>query len=131
MTKLYTLKQNTLGVPCTPGKWAGKPQYKDYLEILMTCGGGMGGKSWYEYIAETETDFTVVGPMIYVKDIEGNFIWLNTRYVVKAQKVNVMTVKYNSENTGHLGLLTERWIVNGNVTLNDKFESRIELTRGQ
>ena len=133
MTKINTLNQGTLGLPCTPCNWVGEPKYADYLEILVTCGGGMGGKSWYEYAKEAKTDLSALDDKIlYFTDINGKEIFLNARYIVKAQVVRIMTVKYNSRNRDcHPGMNTERWIVEGDVELKDAFESRLDLTRGQ
>ena len=131
MTKIYTLHKRTLGVPCTPGKWVGNPEYAAYLEILMTCGGGMGGKSWYEYVKETKTDLSELNGIIYLTNIDGKEIALNTRYIVKAELVRVMTVHYETTNTSCPPHITERWIVDGDVHLNDKFDPRTDITRGQ
>lgn len=117
MQSLPVLNKTTLGVPNTPSEWVGKPQYKNYLELLMTCGGGMGGSKWYEYIEENNTDLTQCPDMIYVTTIEGKHIFINTRFIVKAQEVRVMTVTCNSNNPYNGGKITEHWIVPDGVTV--------------
>lgn len=47
----FTYRENPeLGKEFTPSEWDGEPEYLPITRIKMTCGGGMGGQSWYEYI---------------------------------------------------------------------------------
>lgn len=131
MQCLPMLNKKTLGVPNTPCKWVGEPQYKSYLELLVTCGGGMGGSKWYEYIEESSTDLTQCPGMIYVTTIEGKHIFINTRFVVKAQEVRVMTVNCESDNPYCGGKIKEQWIVPDGVMVKlvPEYMSRQDLIK--
>lgn len=91
-------------LPNTPSYFVGKVDIKRVKKIRMTCGGGMGGCSWYEYIlCDTMPDDLSYG-LINVVNYKGEKITLNTSYVVKIEEKEVASIVTNSQNPYHSGI---------------------------
>ena len=67
----------------SPSDWAGEPEYMFVTKIHMSCGGGMGGSSWYEYV-ERLRDIPS-NKIIKAKRYDGKEIFINTMWLVGAE----------------------------------------------
>ena len=76
-------KDAKLGKSVTPSSWLRKPDYTPITRIRLSCGGGMGGSSWYEYIERLEN--IPSNEVIKVKRYDGKEIYINTSWVVMAE----------------------------------------------
>lgn len=65
----------------------------EYLCLSMTCGGGMGGCRWKEYIKATELK---PNTLVEVETLFGEKKTINTEYVVKAETKKYIVVKEDS-----------------------------------
>lgn len=74
---------NELKKRVSPSKWVGTPEYMLITRLEMTCGGGMGGSRWYEYVARLKQ--IPSNEMIKVHRYDGKDIYINTSYVVSAE----------------------------------------------
>jgi hypothetical protein len=75
---------------CNPSSFVSKEEIKDILKIKMTCGGGMGGSSWYEYVYDTkELDGEIP---VWVTNYLGERIKLNPKFMVKVNKISIVKV---------------------------------------
>lgn len=90
MEEFTYLENHRLGKPKTPSKWIGKPEYLPITKIRMTCGGGMGGSTWYEYVQHL--DKIPSNEIISVRRYDGKDIRLNTSYIVEAEDFTMATV---------------------------------------
>ncbi len=93
--------KTTIGKPLTPSTWIGEPKYYPITRIKITCGGGMGGSSWYEYVdripLDKFEDFT--GKMLRVKTVDGNEKLINPNYVVEVDsEITMICATLNSQN---------------------------------
>lgn len=76
---------------CNPSSFVGKEEIHNILKIKMSCGGGLGGSSWYEYIYDTvalEGD-----SLVWVTNYLGEEIKLNPRFMVKVNRVSLVKVE--------------------------------------
>lgn len=102
----------TLGLPYLPAKWVGKEKYTKILKVRMTCGGGMGGASWYEYIKEIPMEELINNDKLVVKTFDGEEKLINTRYLVKAERFTIVTRKFYNENSNFdIGEYTANWLI--------------------
>ena len=91
-------------LPNTPSYFVGKVDIKRVKKVKMTCGGGMGGCSWYEYIlCDTMPEDLSYG-LINVVNYKGEKITLNTSYIVKIEEKEVANIVTNSQNPYHSGV---------------------------
>lgn len=75
---------------CNPSSFVQKEEIHDILKIKMTCGGGMGGSSWYEYVHDTkELDGEIP---VWVTNYLGERIKLNPKFMVKINKISIVKV---------------------------------------
>jgi len=118
LDKVYT--DSVLRKEMSPSSWAGDVSYMPVVRMKMTCGGGMGGSQWYEYI-QRESFFsacsfvitaggnsfshhpTLVSAagdhgIIHVKTWDNKDIILNTAYMVKADYFTIATANLYSQN---------------------------------
>ena len=121
------LDHKNVGIPMTPGNWSSMPEYHKYLEVTMTCGGGMGGSKWKEYIEDQKLPSNQI---IKVQDIGGKTFLINTAYVVKAELVTVVTAAYKSGNPNYpKGSYRVRWIIpdewQGEIRLSNQYDSNL------
>lgn len=86
-----------IGYPCTPSQWIAEPEYKKISVITMTCGGGMGGSKWYEYV-ERIPPHNKLNEIQTFTTIEGKEIRLNPQYMVKIEDFTMVTVWYETTN---------------------------------
>ena len=93
---IKTLKGDTIYLTKSPAKMVDF-DILNVLRIKMTCGGGMGGSSWYEtVISDVELK---PNSLVEIETIEGETKLINTDYVVEAvekQLVRVTEVHQNS-----------------------------------
>lgn len=87
-----------IGFPCTPSKWTHEPEYKKISVITMSCGGGMGGSKWREYVERIPMNNPLNGIQTFTP-IEGNDIRLNPQYMVKITNLTLVTVRYETTNS--------------------------------
>ena len=96
--KYRLLEDNVLSLPGSPAEWNGKPILRPITVITMTCGGGMGGSYWKEYVLQTKLKFPM-GEMLYLIDATtGKEFTVNPRYVVKAENFILVEAHYSTTN---------------------------------
>ena len=95
MKELKKLREGKVYFPLTPCRWVGKPKVNEVYNITMSCGGGMGGSRWQEYVV----DSNVKEGLNEYTTIEGKTITLNGRFIVKAERFYLVRVKYIHANT--------------------------------
>lgn len=66
-----------------PSHWKDNPEYMLITKVYMSCGGGMGGSSWYEYVERLED--IPSNEIIKVKRYDGKELLINTSWVVSAE----------------------------------------------
>jgi hypothetical protein len=109
---IYT--DDIIGKPMTPSKWVNdEPTYKPITRIKMTCGGGMGGSSWYEYVNRINMEDIRPNDMLLVTDIDGRQKLLNTNYIVSVENdLTVLSALLDSRNDAfEIGVYEYRWLV--------------------
>lgn len=86
--------------PMTPGYWLKEtPQYKNITRIEMTCGGGIGGSHWYEYVNEIPLKEIKPNQMLTIITIDGEEKLINTNYVVSVDNsYQIVDIFYHSDN---------------------------------
>lgn len=89
-------------LPNTPSRFIGKAQILKVKKVKMTCGGGIGGCSWDEYIVDFPE--TPKHDLIKVADYKGNKMTLNTRYVVKVTDSQIVMITTDSQNPNYYGV---------------------------
>lgn len=120
---------NIIGKPMTPGYWVGNSmEIIPVTQIHMTCGGGMGGSSWKEYIKRIDNIYDFIQSsedFIKVITYDGIEKVINKKYIVQFDNsYRIVKVKYNSQNSNYpLGIYTCYYrIKNDNdVQLGDEF----------
>lgn len=75
---------------CSPTNGVSIIDKSPCLKVRMTCGGGMGGCEWYEYIKPTEL---ISNSIIDVVNVFGEKKQINTRYVVKVEEQECLIVE--------------------------------------
>ena len=69
---------------------------KDIIVATMTCGGGMGGARWKEYLNAVEMDsIPSNGIAIYTDAITGQKKAINTKYVVMVEEKQMLNVYHD------------------------------------
>lgn len=108
-------------LPNTPSTFVGGAKIYKVKKVMMSCGGGMGGSKWYEYIVDFPEH--LYNAHIEVTDYKGNKMLLNTRYIVKATDSQVVAITTNSKNPYNFGIKTFYYEtpVDDNVMLYEKF----------
>lgn len=96
MEKINQLKTNKVYLPCTPSKWISEPETKPITEINLTSGGGMGGKSWTEYVERT-VEFRPNTLQEFTR-IDGKKIVINTSFITYIENFELVTVTYDTQN---------------------------------
>lgn len=81
--KFEVLKDLKINKPKSPSAWVGEPKYLPITRLKMSCGGGIGGSSWYEYVYRLEK--IPSNTMLNIKRYDGKNFSVNTAYVVKAE----------------------------------------------
>lgn len=119
ISKIY--KKSTAGVPMTPGRWVNKiPKYREMTRLRMSCGGGMGGSSWYELVDRIDLADLMQKNYLTTKNWEGKEIALNLNYLVKAEQYTLATAKYDSQNQNIeylMGVNEYNWLIEDGNTI--------------
>lgn len=120
--------KTTIGKPLTPSTWVGEPKYYPITRIKMTCGGGMGGSSWYEYVERfslNDISDRPLGTMWRIKTVDGNEKLINPNYVVEVDsEITMVCVTFDSRNPHfEKGIYTYRFLYRDGtkVSLSDRF----------
>lgn len=85
----------TFGRSCSPSAMPKIIKRIKAYEIVMSCGGGMGGSYWVEYIIDNDSTFPSE-QIIKVKNVLGEDVILNTRFVVKATPIDVLIIEHDT-----------------------------------
>ena len=75
---------------CSPSSFVGKEEIHNMLKIRMSCGGGIGGSSWYEYIHDTD-ELEGETP-VWVTNYHGERVKLNPKFMVKITPISLVKV---------------------------------------
>lgn len=99
LSKIYS--KATFGRPMTPGRWLDKDvQYAPITRLDMSCGGGMGGSHWYEYIQRIPLEeLANSDDRIIVTTWDGKRKLINMNNVVKAEEYTIASAVYHSDNS--------------------------------
>ena len=87
----------TMYLPNTPSQFVGGAKIIKVKKVLMTCGGGMGGSSWTEYIVDFPRDINEKN-IVKVTNWKGEKMHLNTRYIVKVTDGQIVGITIDSQN---------------------------------
>ena len=85
MSDYKILEDNVLTLPGSPAEWCYAPDLIPITVITMSCGGGMGGAQWKEYVSRIQTKDLTADQMLTVtdavsdKEIE-NFLMVEANY---------------------------------------------------
>lgn len=118
-------KSVRMGLPKTPARWEGSPKYTPITRILLSCGGGMGGSRWYEYVKRIPLD-SIKGITV-VEDIHGKKKAVNERYVVEMEDFTLVKAVYHSDNPNFQKGLWGVWLLTddgASVSLFKSFDSQ-------
>ena len=85
-----TADNRVIGLPMTPSEWLGKPRRRTVVRLKMTCGGGMGGCSWDEFVEDMPLEGLRDRTRLVTEDIDGKEILLNLDYLVKAERLDIL-----------------------------------------
>lgn len=110
-----------VGFPFMPSNWGKTMDDKspkeecisvsEVAKITMTCGGGMGGAQWCEYIPKSQVKNLPEQGFITVIDIDGNEKILSVRYIVKVEFFTMYNLQFFSAHENHYGLNNRRFLV--------------------
>lgn len=93
--------KSTFGKPMTPGHWVTlnkDVKYTPVTRLSMSCGGGMGGSHWYEYIARIPLEELAEKERVVVTTWDGERKLINMSNVVTADEYTIVSAVYHSEN---------------------------------
>lgn len=77
---------------CNPSKFVKHEEIHGILKVKMSCGGGLGGAQWYEYIKEPcEGELEGDSP-VWVTDYLGEELLINPKFIVKANRISITKV---------------------------------------
>lgn len=125
--------------PFTPSEYVDSNYYK-VISIKMSCGGGMGGASWYEYIkADTPQKMKEIysaitkGGIIKVVDYLGNTKYINTNYVVMTQEQSIYELTIENKGNTYYEIIEGgkyifRYLINERKTKEIKNINTFEYT---
>ena len=89
-----------IGRPRTPGFWVSEEfELQPITALRMTCGGGMGGAQWFEYIERIPLEDLLKKDNMVVTTWDGKERFINMKYVVKAENLTIASAVYHSDNT--------------------------------
>ncbi len=92
-----------IGLPNTPSQFIGKEKIIKAKKVLMTCGGGMGGSKWNEYIVDFPDKIAPSNTLIDVTNYLGEKIKLNIAYIVKVSDTQIVSIATDSSNPHYKG----------------------------
>ena len=81
-----------IGLPCTPSKFVKRRDMLGY-KVKMSCGGGMGGSVWNEYLCNDVPEGSY--QIIRIEDYAGMPKSINTNFVVKSERVIIETFLFD------------------------------------
>lgn len=93
--------KNTFGRPMTPGNWVATSEDVQYIPVTrlkMSCGGGVGGAQWYEYIQRIPLEELAAKDRIVAVTWDGKRKLINLRNVVTADEYTIASAVYHSGN---------------------------------
>lgn len=93
-------------LPNTPSFFMEPAKIYKVKKVKMTCGGGMGGCSWDEYIVDFPKNFQFGNGWLDVTNYKGEKMILNARYIVKISDSQIVGMKTNSQNPHYAGIKT-------------------------
>lgn len=88
-------------LPNTPSRFIGKAKIIKVKKVKMTCGGGMGGAQWDEYLLDFPE--TPRHDLVKVTNYKGEKMTINTAYVVKIVDRQIVVVTTDSQNPTYYG----------------------------
>ena len=109
----------TIGFPMTPSRWLdSKPRYTDVLRVRMSCGGGIGGAQWFEFLCGvTQKDLISAERFITTTNIDGEELLLNVYNIVEARPFKIATARFHSDNHNFtVGDYTARYLLDPKAT---------------
>lgn len=83
------------GSSCSPSAMPKIIKRIKAYEIAMSCGGGMGGSFWEEYIVDDEGVFPS-NTIITRTNILGEEVIINTSFMVKAEPIDVLIIEHDT-----------------------------------
>ena len=93
MEQFTYIKDAKLGKEKNPSYWMGQPEYLPITRIKLSCGGGIGGASWYEYVYRVnEIPSNII---VKFKRYDGKEISINTAFIVKAEDFKLAIADLN------------------------------------
>ena len=98
------LKKDTVikkKTPLSPGKWTSEPEYRKISCIRVSCGGGMGGAQWLEYVDRINNRWLSGNKFVTIKRIDGKEITINADNIVSVENFTLVTAKYFSSNPNY------------------------------
>lgn len=93
-------------LPNTPSQFVGDAKIFKVKKVLMTCGGGIGGSSWNEYIVDFPENFMFGNGMLNVTNYKGEKMILSVRYIVKISDSQIVGITTDSQNPTYSGVKT-------------------------
>lgn len=105
--------------PMTPSRWlVNKPTYTNVLRVRISCGGGIGGQQWYEYLCGvTFEDLIRAERFIKVKNLNGKEVLLNVNNIVEAKPFKIASARLYSNNDNFtIGEYTVRYLLDSKAT---------------
>ena len=82
-----------IGRSCTPSEMPVVVDVKNIIVITMTCGGGMGGSRWEEYLDAVDVESIPSNQMVTFTDaITGKKKTINTQYAVEVVEKQMLKV---------------------------------------
>ena len=94
--KIQRLKTNKVYLTKNPAKMVDS-EIRKVLRIKMSCGGGMGGSSWYETVNPNVE--LIPNSLVEIETIEGVTKIINTNFVVSAVEEQLIKVTEIHQNT--------------------------------
>lgn len=104
--------------PMTPGYWVDdSPTYENVVRVRMTCGGGVGGAQWFEYMVGVALEDIADAKFFIFKDLNGKDVMINTSYIVEAKPFKIAKAVYHSDNHNFTkGNYVVRYLLDPNAT---------------
>lgn len=89
-------------LPMSPSRWVGEERRYTVACVWMSCGGGMGGSRWDEYLTGIGLEdirlLMDTGKAVVAENIYGEDVLLSPDYIVKAQMFDVVERDYDTGN---------------------------------
>jgi len=95
--KMFRSSDGRIYYPLTPCVWTSKPTRRQIMDLTISCGGGMGGSKWHEYVFDNQ----VYNGLHGYQNINGDTIILNSAYIVKAEYTLLVKVSYKHDNSNY------------------------------